>query len=271
MKIGRFFNYYRYYAEHIAHRLNGKSNGDMRTNGEFALLEAALSPGACVVDIGMNKGEWLQEAYGFAAGAGARFIGVDANPAAIDAATRRLGERETIEFVQAGVSDAAGRATFFIGDASGVPGDSSLFKHYYLERSGGIELDVEITTLDTILADKAVTSVDFMKMDIEGSELPALRGATEALAAGRIKRIQMEYNQTWLRSGSSIEKLFDLLKPHGFRLFRLTPSALLEMSTYNYTLDDFVFSNLVAVLPGYEPRMPIKSNWHPLACGPSAQ
>lgn len=55
-------------------------------------------------------------------------------------------------------------------------------------------LSVEATTIDDIIAENAIEVVDLLKLDLEGHEVEALRGAKDSLTKGMIRRIYAEYN-----------------------------------------------------------------------------
>jgi FkbM family methyltransferase len=70
---------------------------------------------------------------------------------------------------------------------------------------------VPAITLDAFAAQHSIHSIDLMKIDIEGSETKALRGASRLLSSGAIKHILIEFNPHWLkRMGSSPDELYDL-------------------------------------------------------------
>ena len=50
---------------------------------------------------------------------------------------------------------------------------------------GGETIQLPVTTVDAVIADLKLERVDFIKMDIEGSEPQALRGASGTLARFR--------------------------------------------------------------------------------------
>ena len=66
-----------------------------------------------------------------------------------------------------------------------------------------------------------------MKIDIEGSETKALRGASRLLSSGAIGQILIEFNPHWLkRMGSSPDELYDL-----FEQFDLVVNFLTRFGT----------------------------------------
>lgn len=54
------------------------------------------------------------------------------------------------------------------------------------------EIEVLCKTLDDFLTENSIKQVDLLKLDLQGSELPALKGATKALKDGKIKCILCE-------------------------------------------------------------------------------
>lgn len=66
----------------------------------------------------------------------------------------------------------------------------------HITKDGGIP--IRSIRLDTYLADKGLDRVDLLKLDIEGYELTALRGAERALKSRQIKAIYFEYFEKFL-------------------------------------------------------------------------
>lgn len=77
---------------------------------------------------------------------------------------------------------------------------------------------VETITLDSVLEEANWPAVDIMKMNIEGSELLALRGMQEISRRNPALHLVMEFNPTAMaRVGVSREDLSDALTELGFR------------------------------------------------------
>jgi FkbM family methyltransferase len=82
---------------------------------------------------------------------------------------------------------------------------------------------VPAITLDAFAAQHGIHSIDLMKIDIEGSETRALRGASRLLSSGAIRHILIEFNPHWLkRMGSSPDELYDLFDQFGLDVNFLT-------------------------------------------------
>ncbi len=60
-----------------------------------------------------------------------------------------------------------------------------------------------VTTVDNIVQENGVKTIDFMVMDIEGGEVNALKGATNTLKTGKIHKLLIEVNPEVLNSFST--------------------------------------------------------------------
>ena len=72
------------------------------------------------------------------------------------------------------------------------------------------EIDVLVSTVDKVVAEKKITNIFLLKIDTEGGELNVIKGAVEALRMGIIKNIQLESHNNDLRTDNKIE-IFQLL------------------------------------------------------------
>lgn len=76
-------------------------------------------------------------------------------------------------------------------------------------------VDVEVITLDDYVAQNRITAVDFLKMDIQGGELDALRGSRTLLP-----NVKFLFLETWLVSSYGQKtphmfEIFDFLRRYG--------------------------------------------------------
>ena len=77
-------------------------------------------------------------------------------------------------------------------------------------------------TLDTILARADISNVDYLKIDVEGYELPVLRGARGIIAASPEIVVQVEHTEA-NRYGHSLDAAAELLS--GLKLLPFRPDA----------------------------------------------
>lgn len=144
-----------------------------------------LVPGAIMLDLGGNIG--VTALYGAArvsGGGGGRVVVFepDADNLIVLRKNVELNHaRETVTVVSKGVSDRIGRMTFHTGGNY----TSSFERTDYIEKDERAyrAVEVEVTTVDAECEALGLSRVDAVKMDIEGSEVAALRGARKTLEA----------------------------------------------------------------------------------------
>ena len=149
-----------------------ESVGTLANDQLAALLVVSICrPGRVFVDVGAHIGSIVAGAK--RRSRPSRIVAVEAIPERAAALRRRFADAE---IVQCAVGEKEGSdVSFFINPAQS--GYSSLARGKGLR-----EIRVPMRTLDTVLADH---EVDVIKIDIEGGELGALRGAVTVLSQHR--------------------------------------------------------------------------------------
>ena len=130
---------------------------------------------------------------------------------------------------QAAVGAVAGVAAFHLNR---LPYTSSLLPRpsagrRYFPLMDGVEerVDVPATTLDDYCRRHAIERIDILKMDIQGAELAALRGAESLLREHRIDAIFTEaFFVPHYEGACLLHELWGHLAGHGYGLYTLFPS-----------------------------------------------
>ncbi|KAB8320253.1 FkbM family methyltransferase [Tolypothrix campylonemoides VB511288] len=134
-------------------------------------------------------------------------------------------------------------------------GVASLYKRRdsYCQQENFSESEVTITTIDEILNEYSIDFVDFMKMDIEGNEFDALKGASQAFSNRQIGAFSFEFGSGNINSRTFFHDFWDLLNQNFYKLYRITPSGkLLEIHYYYEDLEYFRgASNYIAILKNH--------------------
>ncbi len=184
------------------------------------VLDRILKPGMVVVDIGSNIGEITL----FAAkhvGRSGRVYAFEADGDIADrlGSTVAANEFSQVVIVPHGVSDHVGSAPIF--GIKGVFSDGSrntaLTTLYASEIRSRVINTIPLTTLDTYFQEAAPDRIDVVKIDIEGAELPALRGSRRVLERYRpwlIIEVQAETSGT---AGYAQGDILSFLKGFGYR------------------------------------------------------
>jgi FkbM family methyltransferase len=169
--------------------------------------DAAFEPGQTVIDVGGHIGAF--------ACLTARRVGpsgrvITCEPAPDNAALLRENlSRNGFTWArvhEAAVGEKPGEIDLYVADqASDNPAANTIFPS-----AGRKAVKVRLTTLDAICAEEGISRVDHLKLDIEGAELQALRGAEKTLAMTR--RIVMEVHPERVEP----QTVLDFLSAHGF-------------------------------------------------------
>jgi FkbM family methyltransferase len=179
------------------------------------VLARLIQRGDTVVDAGAHIG-YMTALAALAAGPAGHVVSWEPHPGLFEVLQRNVAELTTrrssarITLHNAALADTQGTADLTIPDVA-VTNDGMAC----LARANGLagrSLRVRVDTLDDALAD---TSVAVMKLDVEGSELLALSGASRALHDGRIRHIVFEDH----RGPSS--GVMGLLMTHGYEIFAM--------------------------------------------------
>jgi FkbM family methyltransferase len=180
-------------------------------------LGAFLKPGSWVLDLGAHIGTFSLAA----AAAGCRVVAVDASPKHVDLLRRSKVKNgfDAMDVVHKAVGETPGTVRFHVAGLWGMvapPGDAPF------EVKGSPVIDVEMTTGDRLLRQHGCRRLDFLKMDIEGSEIAALRGLKRYLGRDDAPVIVYECNGLTLpHFGHSTADLVGLLESFGYRTYRM--------------------------------------------------
>jgi FkbM family methyltransferase len=180
-----------------------------RTTRLFATL---LRPGMTVLDVGANVGYYALTAAALVGPAG-RVHAFEPTPA-VAARLREnvaLNDFDHVAVNQVAVTDAPGTLRFHLS------ADDSEANSLCAVEPGGATIDVPATTLDDYAAGHGLGRVDFVKIDVEGAEVRALRGGRRLLSGPEAPMVIIEVNPVTLRAaGAGPEELVAELESLGY-------------------------------------------------------
>jgi len=103
---------------------------------------------------------------------------------------------------------------------------------------------VEVQRLDDWVVNNNVTP-DYIKIDVEGSELSVLKGGLNTLL--NVKAVQFEFGGTAIDAKTYFKDYWNFFTQLNFSLYRYTPIGLLKIENYSEKEELFEFMNYVAV------------------------
>lgn len=218
-------------------------------SAEAKLLPKLLRPGDVFVDGGANIG--LFSLIGaVAVGTTGRVLACEPGPETMALLKANAGENrfDILELHQVALSDRLGNARFTVFEAG------SGLASFAPQSTQGRQIDVVVTTLDALTEDLD-GRVALVKLDIEGAEAKALRGAGGLIARDApLFLIELEPEHL-ARQGSSIADVRDALEPHGYEAYAITPTAGIARLTADWQPADARAPNVVLVPPSGSARL----------------
>ncbi len=181
-----------------------------------------LGPGQVVFDVGCHAGMHFEQFLDLIGPSGGA-IGFEPIPALAAALADKYRDRSNVNIRAVALADKPGRSEFLVlHHAIGMSG----FKARVGSGDQSVEkIMVEVDTLDRQAAD--LSRLDYIKIDVEGSEINCLQGARQTVAQHR-PWISVEYGKpTYSIFGNTAMSLFEWARENGYVLSDLFGNLIL--------------------------------------------
>ena len=220
---------------------------------EMELIETCVNPGDWVLDVGAHYGMWTHR-LDRAVGPSGRVFAFEPVPFTFSTLCKvsRLLGFNNVELLSKGCAEVSCKAEFTIevqnnGKISAGqshissrvddrPGRDIHVRHDHLE-----SVHVDLVRIDDVIQLDA--PVSFIKMDIEGAELFALKGASDLLESCH-PTLVLEINPWFLRGFNlDVDQLVDFLSGFGYQLYRFDSEIhkLKKIDVVDVVEDNYVF------------------------------
>ena len=221
--------------------------GSIATSGELGVFELlAGSDSPVLFDVGGHVG-YYAAAFVRSFPNGRAFV-FEPSAAHFSKLLEHVGGRRNVTLLQKALGAASGKATLY-KDAE-VTGLASLTR----SRLGhfGIEMDkeeqVQVSTLDEARAENRIDFIYLLKIDVEGSELDVLSGATLAFDQGAIGAVQFEFSGCNLDTRTNLKDFFCFFADRRYRLRIVKPTgAIHPLQGYDEMYEQYRTTNYVAL------------------------
>ncbi|UCL88108.1 FkbM family methyltransferase [Pseudomonas sp. HS-18] len=225
-------------AEHMQRRIfwTGYYNREI-----VALLDKLIEPGMVVLDIGANIGEITLVAAKRTTERG-QVIAFEPMSAIADQLEEHVQSNslEWVTVVRAGLSDHCGEAAIYNACAQWDDSEPNrgLGSLYADQPNAKPVQSIALLTLDDYLQKAPIKRLDIIKIDIEGAELPCLKGALDTLRRFRPMLIIELQAETSKNAGYEQTDILDLLAGLGYEFQSIGQNGRLERLARN-DLRDF--------------------------------
>jgi len=188
----------------------------------MAVLQRILTPGAVFVDAGAHIGAFTLFAATLVGPFG-RVISFEPSPREYSSLERNvaLNRLPNVTLNQEALYNGSGEHTLLVAEPSSSGHNTLGSKLPYAGVEVVERVTIRTTALDEVLRKQRISRLDAIKLDVEGSECPALEGARDILCSLHPALI-VELNRSALHSnGYSAEELERLLRAFNYRLWRI--------------------------------------------------
>ena len=103
---------------------------------------------------------------------------------------------------------------------------------------------IELSTIDIFCQKNNISHIHFLKLDIEGHEYNALKGANDMIQANAIDYIQFEFGGTQIDSRTFFRDFWYLLKDR-YKFYRIVINGLVEIKEYQELNEVFMAINFL--------------------------
>jgi len=199
---------------------------------DLAMARACVKPGDMVVDIGAHIGTFAIP-LGRAVSPGGRVVAFEPVAAHFDLLRRNVARN--------GLEDVVEPVEALAGDRPGSGRIESKAANTGASHVGQTGPSIRQTTVDAWWSDHGRPQIHLLKVDVEGMELKAIRGAERLITEHR-PRLVVEVCRGQLRAaGDSVWALDRFLRRSGYRYY-------VNLAERNSGSDEFVLGNIPSLL-----------------------
>lgn len=248
-------------SRYAANRIEGLQYGSYKLEDEVALARSFMNPSrgqsgglVAVVDAGANSGDWSRS-FLECKPPYEKLMVIEPQAIHMESLRKLQLDSNRVVVEQTAIGSEPGVLPIY-ADADGS-GLASLYQRDLTHIGARMEKQelVTVTTLDMLSKQHGIDRISFLKLDLEGHELEALKGARNLLDQCAIDALAFEFGGCNIDSRTYMKDFWNLLVlQHEFSLYRLLPKRRLKrLLQYSESLEQFSWQNILACAPGITP------------------
>ncbi len=197
---------------------------------ETALVRSILRPGMSFVDVGANWGYYTLLAASLV-GARGRVLSLEPDPRLFPVLQENIARSRLHQVTALQLAAAHAPGTLALAGYAEDGGNYGISRIVSDRRDESV-FEVNSDSLDNILREHGLLSIDLMKMDIEGAEAFAIAGLAESLSDRKVKRLILELHPIQLAEhGSAVSIVTEKLESAGYRAWTIDHSPAATRQT----------------------------------------
>ncbi len=208
---------------------------------ELRLISSVVKSGNNVLDIGANIGFYTSE-FSRLTGAKGTVFAFEPEPLNFKYLQQNCRHLKNVKLINKAVSDTTGTLKIYLSKMLNVD-----HRTYQIDDYSAIK-EIDAITIDDYLRANKNPNIDFIKMDIQGFEMAALKGMLTTLRRNvEIKIISELWPYGLQKAGSSANEMIHFLNSEGFNVYLLTsspPSLLTAETIQHLKVDENVYYNV---------------------------
>ncbi len=231
--------------ERAAAYAQGKGYGSATIEREVNLLQSFLkNPPKLAIDIGGNVGNYTAELR--RKNPHLEIHTFEPSVANIAKLNARFKDDKLITLVPLAVSDKAGEATLFSNEPGSGLGSLTQRRLDHFNITFDTKEVIRTTRFEDYWKEQLRSrQLDMVKIDVEGHEVPALKGFGGALGATRI--LQFEFGGCNIDTRTYFQDFWYLFAEQDFDIYRITPFGSEKITQYRESDEFFSTTNCLAV------------------------
>jgi len=230
---------------------SGAGTGSSGERDVLRMLRRRQAPPYVIFDVGANRGQYLQLVLKELGGQELAIHSFEPCATAFAMLSASAAGDERVRVNQLALSRERGEAAMYYNKPGSVLASLTKRKLDYLQIDFSHSEMVRVETMANYCAEREITKIDLLKVDVEGHEMDVLAGAAEMFARQAIAAVTFEFGGCNIDTRTFFRDFFDFFTSHGMTVFRITPSGFLQaINKYNERLEQFRTTNFIAVQSG---------------------
>lgn len=225
---------------------NHKTSGEHWVMGyvkEQLKLRGVIHP--VIFDVGANIGEYTSQLQKAFRPDSVTIKSFEPSPEGFSILSQKNQGSSMVECINCGIGEKEETLELFYDEAASVHASFTPFELHQLGRTNLKKIKVPLVSLDHFCEVNHIDRIHFLKLDIEGHEIFALKGAAKMLEERRIDFIQFEFGVNNIQHRTYLKNMVDLLK--GYTIARILRNGI-RIFDYNYRNEIIITTNYLAFL-----------------------
>jgi|GEM_PF-981914 methyltransferase, FkbM family len=242
--------YAKFEPEKLTQSPRGTRFKKREVNGDLLVIKKIINKGYVVFDVGANKGDWTKEVLKQCQDVEIHLF--EPLPQTYKTLLLNLAEplkEGTIIPFNLALAQKEEIKNFYYYEE--LPVLSTFYRQVDVEKQGGLTppraFPILTTTIDSYCQRQCIKRINFLKIDVEGSEFDVIQGAKQLLKDGNIDYIQFEYGEKYVDAEITLKEVFEYLQKYRYSIFKVLPEGLEYKPDFQLYDENFEDSNFLAV------------------------